>query len=106
MAKTPFFDATRLRIIGHRGAAGMAPENTFVSFEQALADGADAGLLDIVGRVEIGLARAQADHVAPRGLHFQRLGGDGHGGGRLDALQALGEKGHGGAVPNTTWTGR
>jgi len=47
LAKTPFFDATRLRIIGHRGAAGMAPENTFVSFEKALADGADFIEMDL-----------------------------------------------------------
>ena len=47
MAKTSFFDAKRLRIIGHRGAAGMAPENTLVSFDKALADGADFIEIDL-----------------------------------------------------------
>ncbi|MDH3214528.1 MAG: glycerophosphodiester phosphodiesterase [Myxococcales bacterium] len=36
----PFFDVPRPTVIGHRGAAGEAPENTLVSFERALADGA------------------------------------------------------------------
>ncbi len=47
MAKTSFFDAKRLWIIGHRGAAGMAPENTLVSFDKALADGADFIEIDL-----------------------------------------------------------
>jgi glycerophosphoryl diester phosphodiesterase len=36
----PFFDVPRPTVIGHRGAAGEAPENTLVSFERALAAGA------------------------------------------------------------------
>ncbi len=47
MAKSPFFDTNEFRIIGHRGAAGTAPENTFVSFEKALADGADFIEIDL-----------------------------------------------------------
>jgi glycerophosphoryl diester phosphodiesterase len=35
------------RIFGHRGAAGVAPENTLVSFNRALADGADVLELDV-----------------------------------------------------------
>jgi glycerophosphoryl diester phosphodiesterase len=36
----PFFDVPRPTVIGHRGAAGEAPENTLFSFRQALAAGA------------------------------------------------------------------
>jgi glycerophosphoryl diester phosphodiesterase len=36
----PYFDVTRPAILGHRGAAGVAPENTLVAFERGLADGA------------------------------------------------------------------
>jgi glycerophosphoryl diester phosphodiesterase len=35
------------RLFGHRGAAGIAPENTMASFRQALADGADYLELDV-----------------------------------------------------------
>jgi glycerophosphoryl diester phosphodiesterase len=34
-------------IIGHRGAAAVAPENTLISFERALADGADGIEFDV-----------------------------------------------------------
>ena len=34
-------------VIGHRGAAAHAPENTIVSFERAIADGADAIEFDV-----------------------------------------------------------
>ncbi len=34
-------------LVGHRGASAMAPENTMVSFERALADGADALEMDV-----------------------------------------------------------
>jgi glycerophosphoryl diester phosphodiesterase len=36
-----------LLIIGHRGAAAVAPENTLLSFERALADGADGIEFDV-----------------------------------------------------------
>jgi glycerophosphoryl diester phosphodiesterase len=35
------------RLFGHRGAAGIAPENTMASFRQALADGAEYLELDV-----------------------------------------------------------
>jgi hypothetical protein len=35
------------RLFGHRGAAGVTPENTLVSFNRALADGADVLELDV-----------------------------------------------------------
>ena len=34
-------------IIGHRGAKGLVPENTLVSFQKALACGVDAIELDV-----------------------------------------------------------
>src|SRR5207249_8341911 len=37
------------RLFGHRGAAGIAPENTMVSFRQALAAGVDYLELDVHG---------------------------------------------------------
>ncbi|MGH7770009.1 MAG: glycerophosphodiester phosphodiesterase [Candidatus Binatia bacterium] len=42
-----FFSGPRPRIIGHRGAAGEAPENTLPSFQRALADGAALVELDV-----------------------------------------------------------
>lgn len=36
----PYFDLPGPLVIGHRGSAGSRPENTLLSFEQALADGA------------------------------------------------------------------
>ncbi|GAB2542464.1 glycerophosphodiester phosphodiesterase [Brachybacterium huguangmaarense] len=38
---------TRPRVIGHRGAAAHAPENTLASFRRALADGADGLECDV-----------------------------------------------------------
>ena len=38
---------TRPRVFGHRGAMGYAPENTFASFERAIALGVDAIELDV-----------------------------------------------------------
>jgi glycerophosphoryl diester phosphodiesterase len=36
----PFFDVSRPTVIGHRGAAGDCPENTLLSFDTALRQGA------------------------------------------------------------------
>lgn len=41
------FPATTPLIIGHRGASALAPENTLVAFERALADGADGVEFDV-----------------------------------------------------------
>jgi glycerophosphoryl diester phosphodiesterase len=43
----PLLDPARRLVIGHRGAAGEAPENTIAGFELALAEGADALELDV-----------------------------------------------------------
>lgn len=37
----PYFDVPRPAVIGHRGSAGSAPENTLASFELAVEQGAD-----------------------------------------------------------------
>ncbi|MGH7804241.1 MAG: glycerophosphodiester phosphodiesterase [Candidatus Binatia bacterium] len=42
-----YFSGPKPRKFGHRGAAGLAPENTMPSFRQALADGADILELDV-----------------------------------------------------------
>lgn len=43
----PLLDPARRLVIGHRGAAGEAPENTIPGFDRALAEGADALELDV-----------------------------------------------------------
>jgi len=43
----PLLDPTRRLVIGHRGAAGAAPENTLTGFALALEQGADALELDV-----------------------------------------------------------
>lgn len=48
----PFFQGAKPRIIGHRGAAGEAPENTLESFRRAFADGAVIVELDVHGSRE------------------------------------------------------
>src|SRR3546814_13419019 len=60
----------------------------------AAVDGVDRGFLDIVRRIEIRLAGAEADHVTA--LCFQVAGflGNGDGGGRLYAGKCVGKKGH------------
>ena len=60
-----------------------------------LADRLDRGFLDVVGRVEVGLAGAEPDDVAAGGFQRARLVGHRDGGGRLDACERVGEEGHG-----------
>src|SRR3979490_1538948 len=40
-------DLDRHPVVGHRGASGLAPENTLGAFELALSQGADALELDV-----------------------------------------------------------
>ena len=63
-------------------------------FGLARADRGDRGLLHEIGRVEIGLARAQADHVDPLRLQVQHPARHGERRRRRDAVQAGGSLGH------------
>ena len=47
MAAEEYFSYPRPRLYGHRGAAGVAPENTLPSFERAVHDGAGYLELDV-----------------------------------------------------------
>ena len=57
----------------------------------ALADRADGRFLDVLRRVEIRLARAEADHVEPLAFHLVRLGRHGNRGGRFHAGDGFGK---------------
>jgi glycerophosphoryl diester phosphodiesterase len=46
------FPGSPPRVFGHRGAAGVAPENTLVSFRRARDDGADVLELDVHGTAD------------------------------------------------------
>ena len=69
---------------GRRRVLGLPP-----------ADGLDRRFLDEVGRVEVGLAGAQPDDVAARGLELVGLRRDRDGRRGLDRVQIRGEHGHG-----------
>ena len=58
-------------------------------------DRLDRGVLDVVRRVEVRLARRQPDDVAALGLQRHGLVGNGDGGGRLDAVERVGDETHG-----------
>jgi glycerophosphoryl diester phosphodiesterase len=47
MSGGAYFSGPRPRVFGHRGAAGLTPENTLVSFERAVSDGAGVLELDV-----------------------------------------------------------
>jgi glycerophosphoryl diester phosphodiesterase len=49
LSSYPFFSAPKPRVIGHRGAAGVAPENTLVSIQRAFDDGAELVEIDLQG---------------------------------------------------------
>ncbi|HWA55884.1 MAG TPA: glycerophosphodiester phosphodiesterase family protein [Gemmatimonadales bacterium] len=61
----PLLDPAARPVIGHRGAAGYAPENTLVSFRRALALGADAIEFD-VRRAKDGVAVVMHDPTLDR----------------------------------------
>ena len=64
-------------------------------FGLAATDGVDSGFLDVVGRIEVGLADRERDDVAPAVFQIARTLGRHHGGGRLDAGYGSGEERHG-----------
>ena len=70
-------------------------------FGLATTDRRDGGILDEIGGIEVGLARAEADDVAALALQLRRLVGDGDRRRRLDALDRGGEHGHGAAFVGT-----
>lgn len=47
VAKPPLLQSERVLVIGHRGAAGLAPENTLVGFAEALRHGVDILEMDV-----------------------------------------------------------
>lgn len=49
MSHLPFFAGNKPRIVGHRGAMGVAPENTLPAFQRALDDGAGFVEMDVRG---------------------------------------------------------
>ena len=59
-------------------------------------DGLQAGLLDVVGRVEVGLSRREGCDVDPLGLHPLGAGGDGQGLGLGEGPRVAGERDGGG----------
>jgi hypothetical protein len=58
---------------------------------EAVADGGDGGLFDVIRGVEVRLAGAKADHVLAGGAQLLGAGGDGEGRRRLDGLHAGGK---------------
>ncbi|MBI5516865.1 MAG: glycerophosphodiester phosphodiesterase [Deltaproteobacteria bacterium] len=47
-----YLQGPRPRVFGHRGASGLAPENTLVSFRRALEDGAEYLEMDVHGTAD------------------------------------------------------
>src|ERR1044071_2266469 len=82
MLGAAYFSGPRPRLFGHRGAAGLFPENTMPSFRQAVEDGADALELDVhatrdgvVVVIHDGTLERTTDALGPvRDLTFAELG--------------------------------
>jgi hypothetical protein len=83
-----------LELRGDRLAQGGYPEHWRI-LGLATPDRRHRGFLDVVGRVEIGLADRQRNDVAPLGLEIPRLLRHRQGGGGLYAREDVGEEGHG-----------
>jgi glycerophosphoryl diester phosphodiesterase len=65
MSRDGYFSGPGPRVFGHRGAAGVAPENTLVSFERAVHDG--AGILELdVHATRDGVVVVLHDHTLER----------------------------------------
>jgi hypothetical protein len=80
------------RELGHDGGLQFRHAVGVGVFGLAAIDGLDGRRLDVVGGVEVGLAGAQADHVAALAFQLARLSGDRQGGRRLDAGEGGGLK--------------
>ncbi len=93
MSNSPTGTRADIKVIGHRGAAGLAPENTLASFERAIALGVDAVECD---------ARMTADGRVVI-LHDEQVDRTTNGTGRVEGLtlDQLGDldAGNGQAVP-------
>ena len=63
-------------------------------FRLAFVERALGRVLDVLRRVEIGFARGQRDDVPPLRLELTGLRRHRDGGGRLDAIQTVGNKAH------------
>ncbi len=61
---------------------------------RALLDRGRRALADVLGRIEVGLAHAEGEHIDPRGLEFARASGDGHRGGGENDIEAATERRH------------
>ena len=78
-----------LEFVGHRrfefGNAGGRGV-----FGKAVIEGLFGGLLDVIGCVEIGFARAKFEDIDPLFFEFDGLGVDGQRGGRPEILESFG----------------
>jgi len=73
------------RELGHDGLLQLGHAVGVGVFGLAAMDRVDRGLFDVLGRVEVRLAGAEADHVSALGFELPGLGGHGDGGRGLDA---------------------
>jgi glycerophosphoryl diester phosphodiesterase len=98
MVSADYFAGPRPRLFGHRGAAGVAPENTMPSFRRAVESGVDALELDV---------HATRDGVVVV-LHDPTLDRttDGHGPVRERTFEELRERDAGFHFPGEAFRGR
>ena len=88
-----------LGLVRDRGRAARAgPASASSGGTRVSARGRDRGLDDVLGRREVGLAGAEADHVLARGLQRLGLGVDRERGRLVDGGDAGGDASHGSMV--------
>ena len=93
-----------LELAGNGFAQRLDAEHRRI-FRFAALDGGNAGLLDIVGRIEVRLTHRQGNDVAACILEVTRFLRRRDGRGRLYAGKGVGKKGHDG-TPGRIWCGR